>query len=226
MNSPRFYRIFDYDRALLPNPHLAELERDVKTIDHARKRTGFTLGHPGWGLLYHILLSHLDRSRREILIETGTNQGCTSIVLAQALLDSHTEGEVLTFELDPANLAKAKKNVELAGVADRVRFIEGDTNETLAPAISELSDLRFAFLDASHNYNDVISEFSTIAPRLTDDALVIFDNTYCIASPEEDQRVNGALKEITRIHGGNLINLEFVSWFTSGLAIWQKKPKL
>jgi hypothetical protein len=26
------------------------------------------------------------------------------------------------------------------------------------------------------------------------------------------------------VYGGNLINFEFVSWYTPGLAIWQKEP--
>ena len=63
-------------------------------------------------------------------------------------------------------------------------------------------------------------------PKLTDDALVIFDNTYRIAEEGEDQRVNGALKAVQARHGGNLVNLEFVSWYTPGLAIWQKQAKL
>jgi len=38
--------------------------------------------------------------------------------------------------------------------------------------------------------------------------------------------VNGFLKLLQARHGGNLINLEFVSWFTPGLAIWQRTPNL
>jgi hypothetical protein len=50
------------------------------------------------------------------------------------------------------------------------------------------------------------------------------DNTYQIAEPHEDQRVNGFLKQLPAKHGGNIINLPFCSWFTPGLAIWQKSP--
>jgi hypothetical protein len=46
--------MFGYRPSLLPNPHLAELERDVTTIDEARKKTGATIGHPGCGLIYHV----------------------------------------------------------------------------------------------------------------------------------------------------------------------------
>lgn len=56
--------------------------------------------------------------------------------------------------------------------------------------------------------------------------IVMFDNTYEISEPGEDPRVNGALKEIQATYGGNLINMEFVSWYTPGLALWQKKARL
>ena len=218
--------MFGYDTNLLPNRHLAELERGTGTIEEARKRTGATIGYPGWGLIYHILLSHLDREREELLIETGTNFGCTTIILAQALIDSGCKGKVLTIELEQDNYDIAKQNFNDAGVACRVDARLGNTRNILPGVSSDITQLRFALLDASHLYEDVMFEFETLLPCLSDDALVIFDNTYQIAEEGEDQRVNGALKTIRERHGGNLINLEFVSWYTPGLAMWQKKPFL
>ena len=81
MKPPKYHRMFDYQRALLPNRHLAALEQGVTCIDEARPKSGATIGYPGWGLTYHLLLSHLDRSRTEIIIETWTNWGCTTICI-------------------------------------------------------------------------------------------------------------------------------------------------
>lgn len=226
MKPPIYHRMFNYDVGRLPNAHLADLERGVTSIDEAVKRTGATIGYPGWGLIYHLLLSHLDRSRHEVIIETGTNFGCTTIILAQALIDAGCQGEVITIELDASNVARARENVTRGGVSDRVRLIEGSTRVELPKVVSGLKDVRVAFLDASHAFDDVMTEFETLRPVLADEALVLFDNTYCIAERGEDQRVNGALFEILKAHGGNLINLEYVSWFTPGLAIWQRKPRL
>ena len=226
MRKPVFHRMFDYRRALLPNPHLAALETGVSDVEGARVRSGASIGYPGWGLIYHVLLSHLDRSREEILIETGSNQGCTTIVLAQAIKDAGCAGRVVTFELESANVEIARRNYAAAGVADRIEIHKGDVRRILAPALSGLSGVRFAFLDASHLFDDVLYEFETLLPHLAPDALVLFDNTYAIAEANEDPRVNGALKHIVTVHGGNLINLEFVSWFTPGLAIWQRVPNL
>jgi predicted O-methyltransferase YrrM len=218
--------MFGYNLNLLPNPHLATLERDVKTIEEARARSGATIGYPGWGIIYHLLLCHLDRKREEILVETGSNQGCTTIILAQALIDAGCAGRVLTFEIDQSNIAIARRNYAAAGVERLIELRPGDVRSTLPPAISSHSEIRFAFLDASHSYDDVIFEFETLAPRLAPDALVLFDNTYRIADAGEDQRVNGAIRRVIERHGGNLINLENVSWFTPGLALWQRQPNI
>ena len=226
MKPPVYHRLFGYDLARLPNRHLASLEDGVKTIRQARQRSGATIGYPGWGVLYHVLLSHLDRTRYEIILETGTNWGCTTIVLAQALVDAACQGHVVTFELDEANAERARLNILAAGLSNRVHLHVGDSRELVRKVLRREMRIRFAFLDASHMSNDVLTEFEEIESLLTDDALVLFDNTYHIAEDNEDQRVNGALKTIMDRHGGNLINLEFVSWYTPGLAIWQRKAKL
>jgi predicted O-methyltransferase YrrM len=226
MKPPIYHRMFDYDRARLPNAYLASLDESVRTIEEARKRTGLTIGYPGWGLIYHILLSHLDRSRKEVIVETGANWGCTTIVLAQALIDAGCDGRVITFELSPENAERATANLDAAGVTDRVELYIGDSHELLPKVLKNENEIRFAFLDASHLYEDIKQEFEMVLPSLTDDALVIFDNTYRIADDGEDQRVNGFLRDIQKRYGGNLINMEFVSWFTPGLAVWQKAANL
>lgn len=226
MRPPVYRRMLGYPVSLLPNAYLASLEAGVTTIDEARERTGATIGYPGWGLIYHLLLSHLDRSREEILIETGANHGCTSIILAQALIDAGCAGRLLTFELKRSNIKMARRHFNRAGVADRIELHEGDVRETFPAALAGLSGVRFAFLDASHLLDDVMFEFETLLPRLAPDAIVLFDNTYPIAEPGEDPRVNGALKHIRNEFGGNLVNLEHVSWYTPGLAIWQRAPAL
>ena len=226
MNSPIYHRMFGYDTNLLPNRHLQSLEQGVNTIEEAREHSGATIGYPGWGLIYHLLLSHLDRGREEILIETGTNFGCTTIILAQALIDAGCQGKVITIELDERNVKVAKRNFEEAGVNSRIDLRCGNSRNLFPEVAKEINTTRFVFLDACHLYEDVLFEFESLLPKLADDALVLFDNTYQIAEDNEDQRVNGALKTILNRHGGNLINLEFVSWYTPGLAIWQQVPTL
>src|SRR3990172_7506622 len=154
MKPPVFHRMYGYNLNLLPNPQLAVLEKGVTHIDEARKKSGSTIGYPGWGLIYHLLLSHLDRKRTEVILETGTNWGCTTIVLAQALIDAGCAGRVITVVLEPDNAKRAKENLAAAGVADCVELYLGDSRELLPKVLENESGLRFAFLDTSHLYND------------------------------------------------------------------------
>ena len=202
MKEPKFYRMLQYNRALLPNAHLARLEEGVSTLEMARERSGASIGYPGWGLIYHILLSHLDRTRHNNIVETGTNWGCTTIVLAQALIDSGCSGRVYTIEIDSENCEVAIDNLLKASVFHKVELINEDSRKALPAIVEQLDEIRIAFLDASHLYEDILFEFKTICPKLNDHSLVIFDNTYQIAEPHEDQRVNGALRYIREQWGG------------------------
>lgn len=224
MKEPVFYRVFDYDKTLLPNPHLAALEAGVGDIEQAKIRTGFTIGYPGWGVLYYATLCSLDPDATNVLVETGTNLGCSTIVLAQALIDSGTDGVVLTVEIDEDYRTRALENLRAAGVADRVVSAQGDAKQVLPEMLQEHGEIRVAFLDGSHLCGDVVAEFALVHPRLAPRGVVLFDNTYQIAEEHEDQRVFGALRHIERLYGGHLVNLPFVSWYTPGFAIWQQEP--
>lgn len=224
MKKPKFFRQFGYDKTLLPNLFLAELEEGVESIEQAREKSGHTIGYPGWNLIYYILLSHLKPDQWNVIIETGTNLGCSTIILAQALKDSGANGRVYTVELAPENYGKAKYHFSQSGVNELIDARLGDSKEVLKQITQEVSGVRTAFLDASHLLDDVLTEFEIIYPLLDEDSIVIFDNTYQIAEPHEDQRVFGALHKIQEIYGGNLANFEFVSWYTPGMAIWQKTP--
>ncbi len=226
MREPRFYRRFDYDRSRLPNPQLAVLENRVIGLEGARDRSGASIGYPGWNLIYYLALTHLRPDQRNTIVETGSNEGCSTIVLAQALVDSGCDGHVHSIEIEDEIIAKARRNIGQARLVPHVTLHHGDSHEKLKEIVAQEDSIRLAFLDGSHLYDHVLTEFELIAPKLEPDALVLFDNTYPIAEDGEDPRVNGALPEIARRHGGNLINLEFVSWFTPGFAMWQKTPQL
>jgi predicted O-methyltransferase YrrM len=219
---PLSRRIFKYRKSLLPNAYLASLEKGVKNVDEAMSRTGFTIGYPGWNLLYYSVLSNMQDSGDNLVIETGANVGCSTIILAQALKDSGLHGHVYSVEIEKANYLKAKNNIEKAGLAEFVSLACGDSIDFLNSLLKEINVIRFAFLDGCHDEGHVIKEFDLIYPKLANESMVFFDNTYKIADEGEDQRVNGALRRIKAKYGGNLINFEYTSWFTPGQALWQK----
>lgn len=224
MRPPRFHRCFDYNRALLPNPVLAELEEGVSDIETAKRRSGLTIGYPGWGLLYYATICSLDPDRENVILETGSNLGCSTIVLGQALADSGARGAVHTIEIDPATAARARANIERAGLASRVTLHEGDSKEVLPRVLEKARSVRVAFLDGSHDAADIRREFDLVEAKMQARGVVIFDNTANLSEAGEDPRVHGVLRDIVGDRRGQLVNFEFVSWHTPGIAVWQKDP--
>jgi predicted O-methyltransferase YrrM len=218
-------RYTHYDRKLLPNRFVASKDRG-KRMETAIKNTGYSIGYPGWNLIYYITFCSLDRDGPNTILETGTNWGFSTIMLAQALIDSGLQGHIHTVELRQAHYSKACRHIREAQVSDVVTAHLADSVRFLDEFVAELDGtIRTAFIDASHVESDVVREFELIYPKLASESTVMFDNTYRIAEDgEEDQRVNGALHRITKRFGGNLVNFPNCSWFTPGLAVWQKAP--
>lgn len=216
------YRITDYDRSLIPNRFVAFLDESVRGPDDWVARSGRSLGHPGWGLVYHMVIARLDPDHPNLIVETGTNVGSTALIIAQAIKDSGRTGLVKTIELDPGIAAEARQRADLAGMSDYIEFHEGDSLSVLQAILGPSDLVDVAFLDGSHFHDHVVQEFGLVHPHLAHDSIVVFDNTYAIAEDREDPRVNGALRTIVSQFGGNLINLPFTSWYTPGLAFWQQ----
>jgi predicted O-methyltransferase YrrM len=218
------YRITDYDRSILPSRFLAFLEESAADASTWVARSGRSLGHPGWGTIYHLVLSSLDPARHNVLVETGTNLGSTAIIIAQAIADSHRSATLHTIEIDPEIRQSAIERFELAGVSQHVISHLGDSHQVLQGILADVAGIRLAFLDGNHFHDHVVTEFELVLPHLDHDALVVFDNTGLISEEDEDPRVNGALRTIIAAYGGNLINLPYCSWYTPGMAVWQRQP--
>jgi predicted O-methyltransferase YrrM len=225
MREPIYHlRITDYDKSLLPNRFLAFLEESASDASTWVSRSGRSLGHPGWGTIYHLTLSMLDPTRHNTIVETGTNLGSTAIIIAQAIVDSHRDAVLHTIEIDAEIHQSAQDRFALAGVADQIVAHLGDSHSVLRSLVRELEQVRMAFLDGNHFHDHVVTEFELLLPVLEPDAVVVFDNTGLISENDEDPRVNGALRTIQAKHGGNLINFPFCSWYTPGMALWQRSP--
>ncbi len=216
-------RMFRYDRSLLPNRFLALLEQDVHTLEQAFVASGLSIGYPGWNLLYYSCLCSLRPECGNLVVETGTNAGCSTIVLAQALRDSGYAGRVLTVDLDPAVLETARRNLALARVDAGVALHRGDSVAFLATLGEHLRPgeaVSFAFLDGCHEAAHVENEFAALHPFLDRRSCVFFDNV------AEEDGVALALARIQKRFGGNVVHFENCSWHPSGQAVWQNQGGL
>ncbi|MBO9603713.1 MAG: O-methyltransferase [Novosphingobium sp.] len=123
-----------------------------------------------------VMLHMLARSNRATsIVEFGTSFGLSTLYLAAALRDNGG-GRLITSEFEPAKVARARANLEAAGLADLVEFREGDALETLARDLPEAIDL--VLLDGAKGlYSDILDR---LEPRLRPGSLIVADNAdYC-----------------------------------------------
>jgi predicted O-methyltransferase YrrM len=196
----------DYERHLLVNDQLKQSEESGAIA--------LSMGYPSWNLLYYCALCSLPVQGDPTIVETGTNEGLSTIVLAQALRDGPGMGKIHTVDLSSENVSRAKKNIERAGFEDLVEFNVGDSADFLRELRSKISSIDFAFLDASHEYADVMREFRIVYPLVRKGGTVYFDNASAGG-------VRTALKVIKMRYGGNVVRFDTCSWSPPGNAVWQ-----
>jgi cephalosporin hydroxylase len=210
-------RRFDYDRRLLPNPRLAAIEPASVTSDEDVVGVSeFSLGYPAWNLLYYSLYCSLDPGDNgAIVVETGTNLGISTILMAQAVRDVGLEVAVETVEQDSELVEAARRNIEAAGLSSHVRQHQGDALSFLSDLASRVERMDFVLLDDYHKYPHVLHEIEIVCPKVAAcGGKVYFDNT-------THPGVRRALQEMRQKFGGNLVEFENCSWRPPGNAIWQ-----
>lgn len=118
-------------------------------------------------LLYMLARSTGARS----IVEFGTSFGISTLHLAAALRDNGG-GHLITTEFESSKIARARHNLDAAGVLDLVEIREGDALQTLGKALPDAIDL--VLLDgAKALYPEVLA---LLEPSLKPGALVIADN--------------------------------------------------
>ena len=124
-------------------------------------------------------------------LEVGTFTGYSAICIARGLVDG---GRLTCLELDEEYAATAQRNIEAAGVADRVEIRIGPARESLE-AIPAEPAFDFAFIDADKpGYPDY---YELVLERMRHGGLILLDNMLQggrVLAPETDSaRVIDAL---------------------------------
>jgi len=137
------------------------------------------------------MLARLVGARRAL--EVGTFTGYGAISIARGLADG---ARLTCLELDEEYAAVARRNVEDAGVADRVEIVVGPALDSLRSMPAE-PRFDYVFLDADKpGYPDYYEE---IVPRLVPGGLLLIDNVLLrgrVTDPEDERdRIMDALND-------------------------------
>jgi predicted O-methyltransferase YrrM len=134
---------------------------------------------PNQGKMLQILAATTGARR---ILEIGTLAGYSTIWLARAL---PPDGQLVTLEFSPKHAEVARRNLERAGLSDRVEIRVG-------PALDNLPDLRgpfdFVFIDADKESNPAYFDWALKLAR--PGSLIVIDNVVRMGS------VTGRLDDI------------------------------
>ena len=164
----------------------AALRREMAALPPDERAAVMALGQTDYRALYERAIDyHLAVSREtakllyvlarasgaRAIVELGTSFGVSTLHLAAALRDNGG-GRVITTELSPHKVARARETFAAAGLSDLVEVREGDALDTLARDLPDTIDL--VLLDgAKVLYPRVLA---MVEPRLRGGAMVIADN--------------------------------------------------
>lgn len=125
------------------------------------------------------------RQPRRIL-EIGTSNGYSTIWLATSVAPG---GRVTSIDRDPRKLELAKKNLERAGLLDRVELRRGNASQIVGGIDGPID---VVFFDADRF--SAPEQLALLLPKLSPDALLLADNA--LSHPEE---IAGYLAEVRKL---------------------------
>jgi caffeoyl-CoA O-methyltransferase len=174
---------------------LAEVERETAERPDAMMQIS-----PDQGALMTLLAKLVGASNA---LEVGTFTGYSAICIARGLADG---GRLICLELDEEFAATAQRNVEAAGVADRVEIRVGPAKPSLE-AIAAEPAFDIAFIDADKpGYPDY---YELVLERMRPGGLVLLDNMLqggrVVAPDTESARVIDELNR--KIHDDDRVDM-------------------
>jgi len=141
---------------------LARVERETAEMPRSMMQVS-----PDQGALLQVLVAAVGAKN---VLEVGTFTGYSAICIARGLVEG---GTLTCLELEDEYADIAQRNIEAAGVEDRVDIVRGPAGDSLR-AMPEEPTYDFVFLDADKSgYPDY---YEQILPRMKPDALLLIDN--------------------------------------------------
>ena len=188
----------------------------LRKICNIEQETDSSPKYPAWNLLYYVFLCVFKPTKENIIIETGTHKGLSTIIMAQVFKDFNYKGKIYTIEISKPHCDKTQENIKEAQLDKYIEVINGNSLIELEKLLPKITRIDFAFLDGSHSCPDVYAEFNLIKDMVQkSEGSVYFDNVMWGGVKE-------ALDKIKLDYpSGNLILFPNCSYTPDGQAIWQ-----
>jgi len=164
------------------------------------------------------LLARLVGSRRAV--EVGTFTGYSAVCLARGLAPG---GSLLCCELSEEYAATARRNVDAAGVGDRIEIRTGPALDTLR-ALPRDEEIDLAFIDADKvGYSNYVEE---LLSRLRPGGLLVLDNVLLggrVLAPAADDDVALAMAALNeRLVADERVDIAMLP-FADGVTLLRKR---
>ena len=141
-------------------------------------------------VLYSLLRKYiLENSYRNVnVFETGTARGFSSICMSRAIIDSKINGKIFTIDIIPNDKKfywnciddheskKTRKDLLSSWQKEykNINFICGPSRFVLNKI--KINRINFAFIDAMHDYENVMNEFYFVMKKQIKNDLIVFDD--------------------------------------------------
>lgn len=164
--------------------HGARRDEALRAVEHETEALGgiaVMQTAPDQAALITLLVKAIGARRA---IEVGTFTGYGAIAIACGL---PADGELVCCELDPDYAETARRNLERAGVAERVRIEVGPALETLR-SLPERENFDFAYIDADKT--GYAGYYEECLARLRPGGLIMLDNVLLggrVLDPGDDE---------------------------------------
>ena len=148
---------------------LMEAERADYRKQYRSHAQHFLAVSPAYGRFLYAM-ARACKARR--IVEFGTSMGISTLYLAAALRDNGG-GHLVGTELESGKVARARANVEAAGLADLVEIREGDALETLKELDGAID---LALIDGA--WSLYLPVLRLVEPHLNVGAVVLGENAF------------------------------------------------
>lgn len=147
---------------------IASEQRDYGAVSRSNADYFLALS-PGYGKYLYMMAGAMGARR---IVEFGTSMGISTLYLAAALRDNGG-GLLIGSELQPAKAARARDNIEAAGLSSLVDIREGDALETLKGLDC---DIDLLLLDGA--FALYLPVLKLVEPHLRKGAVVLGENAF------------------------------------------------